>query len=55
MVFLCLLNEKYNFNCVIIVCVDFIRLFFKDILVSCIKFVNFYKEIDLCLLFKLNG
>lgn len=46
-----LLIGVYNFYCVIIVSVDFLKLFLKDILVSCIKFENFFKEINLCLIF----
>lgn len=52
---LCSSNEKHNFNCVIIACVDFIKLPLKDILASRIKPVNLYKEIDSCPSLKLNG
>lgn len=52
---LCSSNEKHNFNCVIIACVDFIKLPLKDILASRIKPVDLYKEIDSCPSLKLNG
>lgn len=52
---LCSSNENHNFNCVIIACVDFIKLPLKDILASRIKPVNLYKEIDSCPSLKLNG
>lgn len=52
MVMFGLLNNICNFQCIIVVSVDVIKLFFLDILDSYIKFVDFYYKIKLLLILK---
>lgn len=55
MIFFYLIKIEYNFVCVVKVCVDFLKIFFIDILINVIKLVDFYSEILKFILFLIIG